>query len=353
MNTNDHELQAGIRVWLERAGQAVLGPGRLDLLQAIDRCHSISAAARQMGMSYRRAWLLVQRINGAAGEPLVDAVVGGTQGGGACLTPRGRQTVVLFDSFQKHLQFTAAALWPRLLHESETAPSIHVAAALSLEDVLGQVLADFACRQPATPVRVMFAASDELADHILAGAKFDLFLAADARQTDRLAAANLIEPGVRAPLAGNRLAVLARANHPGRIRKAADLLREERQRIALAKPSTPLGNYSIGYLQTQGVYEAVLPRSLLLDNSRAVIDAVRACRADLGLVYSSSAAHAVGCRVLFRPPAGEVPICFTAAVLRRSPASAQARDLLDYLLSPVAARRFRNCGFRPLPSRPA
>jgi molybdate transport system regulatory protein len=51
---------------VERAGQAVLGPGRLKLLESINRCHSISAAARQMGMSYRHAWVLVQAINRAA-----------------------------------------------------------------------------------------------------------------------------------------------------------------------------------------------------------------------------------------------------------------------------------------------
>ena len=58
----------GFRVWVERAGRAILGKGRLELLEAIDRWHSISAAARQIGMSYRRAWLLVQSVNEAAGE---------------------------------------------------------------------------------------------------------------------------------------------------------------------------------------------------------------------------------------------------------------------------------------------
>src|SRR5204862_168053 len=49
--------------------QAVLGPGRLELLVGIDRLHSISAAARQMGVSYRHAWQMGQRLNEAAGEP--------------------------------------------------------------------------------------------------------------------------------------------------------------------------------------------------------------------------------------------------------------------------------------------
>jgi molybdate transport system regulatory protein len=51
-----------LRLWAERDGEALLGPGSLELLEAIDRWHSISAAARQVGVSYRHAWLLVQGV---------------------------------------------------------------------------------------------------------------------------------------------------------------------------------------------------------------------------------------------------------------------------------------------------
>ena len=74
------DWSVGLRVWVERAGRAVLGKGRLELLEGIGRHGSISAAARQLGMSYRRAWLLVQDSNEAAGTPLVEAVAGGPNG---------------------------------------------------------------------------------------------------------------------------------------------------------------------------------------------------------------------------------------------------------------------------------
>ena len=86
----------GVRVWAERRGQAVLGPGRLELLEQIDAHRSISAAARHLGMSYRRAWELVQSINKAGGAVLVRAATGGAGGGGAVLTPLGRRTVTDF-----------------------------------------------------------------------------------------------------------------------------------------------------------------------------------------------------------------------------------------------------------------
>ncbi len=64
-----------------------LGPGKIALLEAIARCGSISAAAREMGMSYRRAWLLVEAMNQAFRQPVVLAAVGGKRGGGAKITP--------------------------------------------------------------------------------------------------------------------------------------------------------------------------------------------------------------------------------------------------------------------------
>lgn len=71
-------------------GEMVLGPGKVDLLEAIDRTGSISAAGRELGMSYRRAWLLVDALNHMFREAVVNASPGGTHGGGAKLTDFGR-----------------------------------------------------------------------------------------------------------------------------------------------------------------------------------------------------------------------------------------------------------------------
>ncbi len=68
----------------------VLGPGKVELLEAIDRTGSISAAGREMGMSYRRAWLLVSALNEMFGRTLVTTSPGGAGGGGAEVTDFGR-----------------------------------------------------------------------------------------------------------------------------------------------------------------------------------------------------------------------------------------------------------------------
>src|SRR5262245_4049666 len=300
-----------------------------------------------MGMSYRRAWLLVQDINTAAGEPLVVAATGGSHGGGARLTPLGRQALTIYEQLQGHLLQTASGLLPRLV-QAPDAPTVHVAAAVSLEEVLGQLLAEYALRRPTVRVRVIFGASDELADHLLAGAPADLFLSADSPQLDRLEAAGLVERSARRPLAENSLAAIGPAGQAPSIRRPTDLARASTLRVALAHPASPLGGYTRIYLEKLGLYTSLLSRVALVDNSRAVVAAVRSGQADVGLAYGSDAARADGCRVLFRVDPRSLSICYAAALVGRSDQPEQARALLDFLTSVPAARRFRRCGFLPV-----
>ncbi len=82
-----------------------MGPGKADLLRAIEETGSISAAAKAMGMSYRRAWLLVEVMNGAFRGALVETARGGPGGGGARLTALGREAL----SRYREMEATAAA----------------------------------------------------------------------------------------------------------------------------------------------------------------------------------------------------------------------------------------------------
>lgn len=99
-----------VRVWVERDGRKVLGPGRVELLGHIDQLRSISAAAKAMNMSYRRAWELVQDMNEAAGVALVEAATGGIGGGGALVTPHGHKAIRLYQQLVAEVGRTAASV---------------------------------------------------------------------------------------------------------------------------------------------------------------------------------------------------------------------------------------------------
>jgi molybdate transport system regulatory protein len=92
--------QARLSIRLDLTSGDRIGPGKIALLEAIRSTGSISAAARRLGMSYRRAWLLVEQINDALQEPAVTAAIGGRQGGGAALTPSGERVVELYRSIE-------------------------------------------------------------------------------------------------------------------------------------------------------------------------------------------------------------------------------------------------------------
>jgi molybdate transport system regulatory protein len=84
-----------------------LGPGKIRLLEAIGKTGSISRAGRALGMSYRRAWLLIDDMNRAFRAPVVATQPGGVRGGGAALTPFGRALIENYRAVEKRA--TAAA----------------------------------------------------------------------------------------------------------------------------------------------------------------------------------------------------------------------------------------------------
>src|ERR1044072_5721161 len=82
-------LKLKLKLQLYCGDEIAMGPGKADLLEAIAREGSISAAGRALGMSYRRTWLLVDAMNRCWDLPLVETAAGGSHGGGARVTPRG------------------------------------------------------------------------------------------------------------------------------------------------------------------------------------------------------------------------------------------------------------------------
>lgn len=116
--TISHSLQ--LRLLLD--GVIALGPGKAALLRGIEESGSISAAARAMNMSYRRAWLLVEDVNRCFRLPLVETSTGGARGGGARLTENGRAVLARYtameaaarDAVQADMAYLSSLLAPGL-----------------------------------------------------------------------------------------------------------------------------------------------------------------------------------------------------------------------------------------------
>ena len=95
-------IAARVRIYI--AGQLAIGPGRIELLEGIQRTGSLAQAARAMQMSYRRAWLLMQSLNESLASPASIAAKGGRHGGGATLTPLGLKLIRAYRQFEAKAQ---------------------------------------------------------------------------------------------------------------------------------------------------------------------------------------------------------------------------------------------------------
>lgn len=101
------KVQFRLRIYREET--IAIGPGKVALLEAIAERGSISGAARQLGMSYRRAWLLLEELNTALSSPAVVTATGGAHGGGAKLTPVGDNLIKHYRAIEAAAKVAAAA----------------------------------------------------------------------------------------------------------------------------------------------------------------------------------------------------------------------------------------------------
>jgi molybdate transport system regulatory protein len=92
-----------VRCWIDIDGVKFFGPGRAELLELIEESGSIAQAAKEMGMSYKKAWAMVDEMNSRGKKPYVVRYKGGENGGGAELTETGKKAVTAYQKFMSKI----------------------------------------------------------------------------------------------------------------------------------------------------------------------------------------------------------------------------------------------------------
>lgn len=98
------KVRTGLRLRVYVKPDVMVGPGRADLLEGIRETGSIAAAGRRMGMSYKRAWNLIETMNSEFGTAVVSGAKGGAHGGGSSLTQLGEEVVTRYRRMEKATQ---------------------------------------------------------------------------------------------------------------------------------------------------------------------------------------------------------------------------------------------------------
>ena len=94
-------IKAACKIWLSKNDEKAFGQGPCRLLRRVEKSNSLHQAAHEMGMSYSRAWKLIQTIEKRLGFSLLDKKIGGLCGGGSQVTPKGKELMKRYEQFEK------------------------------------------------------------------------------------------------------------------------------------------------------------------------------------------------------------------------------------------------------------
>jgi molybdate transport system substrate-binding protein len=235
--------------------------------------------------------------------------------------------------------------------DAKAGKSIVVFAAASLTDALGEIDKAYTART-GVEVKASFAASSVLARQIESGAKAEVFFSADQEWADYLAQRNLLKPGTRHDVVGNRLVMIAPADSTVKIDikpgfSVASALGDA-GRLATGDPdSVPVGKYAQAALTKLGAWDAIAPRLVRAENVRAALAYVARGEARLGIVYATDAQAEKRVKVVGTFPENShppirYPIAATAA------ASTDGTKYVDFVRSKASQEILRKYGFEPV-----
>ena len=229
------------------------------------------------------------------------------------------------------------------------ADEIVVFAAASLTDVLGDLGRAWQAKSKGT-VTFNFGASSDLARQIEAGAPADVFFSADVPRMDEVERAGLVDPEARRAVLSNVLVVVVPKAATTEVAAASDLAKLTK--IAVADPdAVPAGVYAKKYLESQGLWSAIVPKVVPTLDVRAALAAVEGEHVEAGIVYRTDAAIAQNVRVAFEVPRGEgPPIVYPLAPLKAS-TKAGTREFVAFLQSSEARAVYERFGFLVLTPR--
>ncbi len=266
----------------------------------------------------------------------------------------GRSRITLGVAWTLAFAGLVSSLWAAPLPTGPEDPvEITVYAAASTRDALQAIDAKYS-KENKVKLVFNFGSSGDLSKQIIAANKADVFLSADEKEMDRVAAEKLVLDGTRRPLLSNQLVVIEPID-PQKPEYSVfstpfsveQLARPEVQRLSLANVETvPAGRYAKEWLEKKEQWTAVKDRVLPALDVRAALAAVESAGAQAGIVYRTDVTRSKQARIVYTVPIEDGPkISYPVAVLQDRPHVDEAKAFVAFLSGPVAREVFDENGF--------
>ena len=223
-----------------------------------------------------------------------------------------------------------------------------VSAAASLTDVLKDLSATYAAKEPAVKLTFTFGASGALQTQIEEGTPSDIFLSAAQKQMDALDKKSLLLDGTRKNLLVNKVVLITPKGSTKGIKSFDDANTAKVAKIALGEPkAVPVGQYSEEIFTYLKCLNAVKAKAVYGSDVRQVLTWVESGDVDCGIVYATDAATSKKINVVTEAPANShKPVVYPAAVLKSSKNTDAAKAFLDFLSTDEAKTVFVKYGFQ-------
>lgn len=235
---------------------------------------------------------------------------------------------------------------------SSTQPQEHteliVSAAASLTDVLKELSAVYATKEPTVKLTFTFGSSGALQTQIEEGAPADIFMSAAQKQMDELDKKSLLLTGTKKNLLVNKVTLITPKSSTKNIKSFSDINTSKVAKIALGEPkAVPVGQYSEEIFTSMKCLNAVKAKAVYGSDVRQVLTWVESGNVDCGIVYATDAATSKKINVVAEAPAGShKPVVYPVAVLKSSKHAAAAKAFLDFLSTDQAKMLFVKYGFQ-------
>jgi molybdate transport system substrate-binding protein len=223
-----------------------------------------------------------------------------------------------------------------------------VSAAASLTNALKEAAGQFEKNHPGTKILCNFAASGSLLQQIAQGAPVDVFASADQKTMNQAQEKGLIVTASRKNFVSNNLVLIVPLDSQLALGGLQGLTQPEVKRVAVGNPATvPAGRYTQEALVKAGLWDKLMPKFILAESVRQVLDYVSRGEVDTGFVYSTDAAIARGKVKVMQTVEAPAPILYPLAITAATKTKALAQSFLDFILSPDAQEIFKRYGFGP------